>query len=160
MVIILISVASLLWRIPRTQPEDLSVAGFRSRMVKTALRAYDMDLETNDVTQIRAYLAQRNTPADYELPAKLQQTETVGCGALSWQGKPVAMVCFRTGKPLSPGAKSDLFLFVIDRKNLPAAATATPEFADVGKLATATWLTGDRIYVLAGYAAADVRSRL
>ena len=54
----------------------------------------------------------------------------LGCGVLKWQDQPVAMVCFRTGKPLAPGAKSDLFLFVIDRKSLPdLRATTVPEFA-------------------------------
>lgn len=159
-VAILISFASLLWRLPRSQPEDLSLAGFRSRVVKTALRAYDMDLETNDVTQVRAYLAQQSTHPDYVLPTKLQKTETVGCAALTWQGKSVAMVCFRTGKPLAPGQKSDLWLFVIDRKNLPDAAGPAPEFAAVSKLSTATWASGEKLYVLAGYDATEVRSRL
>jgi hypothetical protein len=160
-VAILISATSLWLAIPRPEPEDRSIAGFRSRMVRTALRAYDMDLETNDVAQVRAYLARRNTPADYELPAKLEQTETVGCGTLSWQGRPVAMVCFRTGKPLAPGAKSDLFLFVIERKHLPDTATTdTPEISTVSKMVTATWQMGAKVYVLAGYDVAEVKRRL
>jgi uncharacterized membrane protein YbaN (DUF454 family) len=160
---ILLSVASLWFAVPQNRKEDLSLAGFRSRMVKTALRAYDMDLETNEVAQIRTYLTQHSAPGDYALPTKLERTETVGCGALSWQGKPVAMVCFRTGKPLAPGRKSDLFLFVIDRAALPQTAAIpaeAPEFATVGKLSTASWRAGDKVYVLAGFAEADVRERL
>lgn len=160
-VAILISIASLWLAIPRHSEEDLSLAGFRSRMVKTALRTYAMDLETNDVAQVRAYLAQRQSHADYVLPKNLERTETVGCGALTWQGRPVAMVCFRTGKPLGPGTKSDLFLFVIERQALPAGNRSNaPEFATVSKLITASWEAGDKVYLLAGYEEADVKSRL
>jgi hypothetical protein len=129
-------------------------------MVRTAVRAYGMDLETNNVAQIRAYLSQHQAHPDYELPTKLEQTETVGCGALSWQGKPVAMVCFRTGKPLPAGTKSDLFLFVIDQKDLASPPQLdAPVFANVSTLVTASWRTGGKIYVLAGMNEADVKQR-
>jgi hypothetical protein len=129
--------------------------------VRTALRTYGMDLETNDVAQIRTYLAQHQAPADYVLPKKMEPTPSVGCGVLRWQDQPVAMVCFRTGKPLAPGAKSDLFLFVIDRKSLPnLRATKVPEFASVNKLVTASWIEGDRVYLLAGFDEESLRRRL
>jgi len=159
--LLLIAGTSLWFSMPRQPEPDVSFAAYRNRMVRTAVRNYGMDLETNDVSQIRAYLAQRQAHADYVLPKNLEQTPAVGCGALSWQGKPVAMVCFRTGKPLSPGAKSDLFLFVIDQKDL---ADQTPpnatEFAGVSGLATATWRNGGKVYVLAGFDEWELKQRL
>ncbi len=71
------------------------------------------------------------------------------------------MVCFRTGKPLAPGAKSDLFLFVIDRKSLPdLRASTVPEFASVNKLVTASWIEGEKAYLLAGFDEETLRRRL
>ena len=140
--------------------EDLSFNGYRNRMVKTALRAYGMDLETNDVAQVRAYLAQNKAPADYVLPAALAQSPTVGCGVLSWQNQRVAMVCFRTGKPLDPGAKSDLFLFVIDGNEFGDKRPTSTEFAGVSQLVTASWREGDKVYLLAAYDETELRKRL
>ena len=143
--ILLISVTSLWLNIPRTPEQDISFAAYRNRMVRTVDRAYGMDLETNDIAQIRAYLAQHQSP-DYVLPKNLEQSQTVGCGALSWQGKPVSMVCFRTGKPLSPGAKSDLFLFVIDQKDVLSPPEAgDPVFANVSTMFTATWKADGKV---------------
>lgn len=161
MLALLIAVTSIWFSIPRIPNQDVSFAAYRNRMVRTVVRAYGMDLETNDATQIRAFLAQHQSPADYVLPKNLEQTEVVGCGALSWQGKPVAMVCFRTGKPLAPGAKSDLFLFVIDQKDvLNPPQAAAPVFAPASTLVTATWQEGGKIYVLAGTDESDLKQRL
>ncbi len=158
---ILVALGSLWLATPQPSSEEVNFAAYRSRMVRTALRTYGMDLETNDVAQIRTYLAQHQAPADYVLPKNLEPTPSVGCGVLKWQDQPVAMVCFRTGKPLAPGVKSDLFLFVIDRKALPdLRATNLPEFASVNKLATASWIEGEKVYLLAGFDEASLRRRL
>jgi len=158
---ILVAVGSLWLTTPRPANEEVSFASYRGRMGRTALRAYGMDLETNDVPQIRAYLAQHLAPADFVLPKNMATTPSVGCGVLKWQDQPVAMVCFRTGKPLAPGAKSDLFLFVIDRKALPdLRITDPPEIVPVNKLVTVSWVTGERVYLLAGFDEESLRRRL
>jgi len=151
-----------IWRtIGPVGAEDLSFAGYRQRMVRTALRAYGMDLETNDVAQVRSFLAAQRAPADFVLPAALAQPPAVGCGVLSWQGKPVTMVCFRTGRPLEAGSKSDLFLFVIAGKDVKGSADlAEKQFAKVSDLATASWRDGDKVYVLAAFTESDVKQRL
>lgn len=157
---IFLSLGSL-WLSTTQSKEDVSFAAYRSRMVRTAVKAYGMDLETNDVTQIRAYLAQKQAHADYVLPKKLDPASSVGCGVLSWQGKPVTMVCFRTGKPLAAGMKSDLFLFVIGEQDLAEAPRLNPPaFAPVSNLVTASWSEGGKVYVLAAPEESDLRKRL
>jgi len=160
-VLLLIAGSSLWFSLPHQPEQEVSFAAYRNRMVRTAVRNYGMDLESTDAAQIRAFLAARQVPSDYVLPKNLELTPTVGCGALSWQGKPVTMVCFRTGKPLSPGAKSDLFLFVIDQKNLAEQPPANvTEFAGVSQLATASWSKGGKVYVLAGLDETELKQRL
>lgn len=162
-VVIGIALASLWQTMKPVGGEDLSFNGYRQRMVRTTLRAYGMDLETNDVAQVRAFLAANRAPADFELPVALAQTPTVGCGVLSWQGKPVTMVCFRTGRPLAPGSKSDLFLFVIEHKDLRGDAglgEPAKQFAKVSEMVTASWQTGEKVYVLAAFSEADLKQRL
>lgn len=135
------------WLQPRPETD---FATYRSVMVSTALRTYGMDLETSDLTQIRAFLAQRSAHADYVLPPRLAQTSGTGCVVLRWQDRPVSMICFASGRPLGPGEKSDLFLFIADQADLPnAPASPSPTIEKVNRLATATWTRNGKIYILA-----------
>lgn len=129
---------------------ETSFAAYRSRMVRTALKSYGMDLETNSAPAIRAFLAQHQAHADYVLPAALAAATNTGCGVLRWQGHPVTMVCFRSGRPLRAGEKTDLFLFVLDRRAAPdAPKSAAPQFTQVNQLVTAAWTQDEKVYVLA-----------
>jgi hypothetical protein len=133
----------------RPLPSDNNFTHYRARMVSTALRGYSMDFESSDLTQIRAYLAQQKAPADYSLPAGLQKISATGCAVENWQGAKVTMICFHTGKPLPPGEKNDLWLFVVDRASVKNAPTDnSPKFAKVSTLVTATWTEGDKLYLL------------
>jgi len=149
-VVVAIGIAVMWLRPPSLPREEVNTATFRSRMEGQVLRIYAMTLETNDLNQILADLSRRQAPTDFVLPEKLAQTPLAGCGVLKWQDKPVSMICFLTGKPLPPGTKSDLFLFVVDRSALPDAPdTSTPEIHPGQKLITATWTVGNQTYVLA-----------
>lgn len=122
---------------------------YQDQMASVALRGYGMDLLTNNPASIRAYLAQKQAPADYRLPAALEKTAVAGCAIQDWQGMKVSMVCFRTGKPLPPGEQSDLWLFVIDRaavKNAPPVGSR--QFVQVSGLGMVSWTEGDKLYVL------------
>ncbi len=124
-------------------PED-SLQTFRGRMVGAVLRQYTMDIATNDMAQVRSFLAARNAPADYALPDKLNRLPVSGGGILSWQGQKVSMVCLDSAK------QGTLFLFVVDRGSLSNGPSAAREFQPVSKLATVSWTSGNRVYVLAG----------
>jgi hypothetical protein len=121
-------------------------------MAQLVLRQYPkMDLETSDLARIRQYLAQKQAHADYVLPKGLQKAAGTGCAILNWRGQPVTMICFHSGRPIDPTEPSDLFLFVIDRKAVPKVrATGKPQFAQLNRLATLTWGSGDKAYVLGG----------
>jgi len=143
---LLISGISLrFWR----HQEDTTFTNFQARMVKTVARAYPpMDVETSDPKQIRDTLAQKGGP-DYVLPARFDKVSYTGCAVLPWQGKPVSMVCFNSGK--TSVTKPDLFLFVINRADVPRAPkSAKPQFAKLGALTVASWTNGDKTYLLAG----------
>ena len=146
----------LTWHRTSQQSE---LAQFRGRMVRTALSVYSMDLATNDMTQLRAFFAQRQAPADYALPPGLQNAQLVGGAVEKWRGTNVAMVCFRTGKPLRPGESSDLWLFVADSNSLQdVTASETSKMVKVNRLITAAWTAGGKIYLL-GMEGTDVDLR-
>jgi hypothetical protein len=147
-VVLLVGLASAFW--PHHGLTD-RFAAWRKRMTESALRSYYMDLTSADPAQIRNFLKENNAPADYSLPAGLKTAALAGCVASRWQGSPVSMICFKSGRPLPPGDQSDLWLFVIDRKSvLDAPPPGAPVFARVNKAVTASWSDGARTYLLAG----------
>jgi len=134
----------------RTATEEVSFAAYERRMSREALRLYRMDLETADQEQIRAFLASRQSPTNYVLPAGMSEVKATGCLATKWQGQPVSMICFHTGQPLAAGQTSDLFLFVVAAGALPdAPASATPTFSQLNRLAVASWQADGNTYLLA-----------
>lgn len=143
---LLIGIAALMLQPPRT-PDRF--ADFRSRMVRSALRQYSMDIVTNDMQQVRQFMAVRGAPADYALPSGLGRLSLTGGAALKWRSNPVAMVCFDRGD------KEMLYLFVMDRTMVKDAPPGTPQVQKVNRLVTVSWSEGDRTYVLAGHEEAD-----
>lgn len=142
-VILLLLGISFLWFQSRARD---NYSTYRNRMVSAALRIYGMDLETNDLNQVWAFLAERNAPSDYELSPELQKLECTGCVVVRWQDQPVSMICFRTGRPLAPGEKSDLFFFVTDRASFSKSSMSLKR---VNRLVTASWTKGNKTYLLA-----------
>jgi hypothetical protein len=130
---------SVFWQTPR---EDATFTGFRERMARTALRDYRMDLLSTNLTEIRQYLGTRKAPADYRLTPPLERLPGYGCAVLRWRNHEVAMVCFDRGEGKL------LYLFVADAGDVPAAP-AVAAFQQVNRLATTSWVSGGRLYVLA-----------
>jgi hypothetical protein len=147
LVLALVGILASLW--PPRRAVDNPLALYQNRMVRIAMGGYAMDLLTNDPGPIRAYLAQHQAPADFALPLPLQHTALTGCAVRDWQGARVSLICFRTGKPLPPGAASDLWLFVVDRAVVANAPNSNaPDFIRISRLLTATWTAGNKLYFL------------
>ena len=149
-VVLLIALAAL--NLPRhpVQPEIPTLANYQSQMVGFALGPYGMALATNDLEQVRNFLAHGHAPSDYTLPAPLEKATATGCTVKYWSGTRISMICFRTGKPLPPGRPGDLWLFVIDSAAVKGAPdTTAPQFAQINQIITATWTQNGKLYLLA-----------
>jgi hypothetical protein len=146
-IVLLFALATVFW------PKQPNVfAEFRSRMSGIVLREYPrMDLETSDLARIRSFLGQNQAHGDYVLPKPLEATPSTGCAILPWRGQRVSMICFDSGQKSDPTLKSDVFLFVVDHAVVPKAPGQSPQFSQLNKLATLSWTSGTRTYVLAGY---------
>jgi hypothetical protein len=140
-VFLLLLAVSSVWF--RPGPEN-RFAGFRSRMVRTAELQYRMDILTNDLQQVRQFLARRGAPADFPLSKELEKLPVTGGRFLRWHNNPVSMVCFDRGD------QQMLFLFVVNRAALLDAPPQTADVAKVSKLLTSSWTQGDKAYLLAG----------
>jgi hypothetical protein len=131
--------------------EDFSFANFRNRMTGLVSRQYPhMDLATNNLVEIRQFLARKGAPGDYVLPKSLEKVPSTGCAVLNWKGKTVSMVCFNSGTK-GTSQDPDLFLFIIDRSGVAKPpATNSKQLVPVSLLATASWSSEGKAYLLAG----------
>jgi hypothetical protein len=149
--VLLAGLATLLWK---PAPQEGTFETFRSRMVRNVLRQYRMDIQTNDMATIRQFLATNNAPATYTLPPKLAQLPPMGAGVMSWQTSRASMVCIDTGPT------GTAFLFVVKRADVQKAPGASPEFAPVNKLMTASWVEGENVYLLAFHGEGETLKKL
>jgi hypothetical protein len=130
-------------------PPDNTLASYENNMLVYASAGYKMDLLTNDADQVRAYIAKNQAPADYILPAGLQNTAISGCAVENWDSAKVSMICFLTGKPLAQNRQSDLWLFVVNSSAmLNPPINTTPQLAAINGLMTATWSRNGKVYLL------------
>ena len=120
-------------------------SAFKERVVGEVQRQYAMDLETTNMSQLRAFIAAHGGRADYDVPKGLANLKLSGGAVLKWQSNPVSMVCFDRG-----GGKM-LFLFVLKKDALKDPPPSNnPQVAVVHDFMTASWTQGDNAYVLAG----------
>jgi hypothetical protein len=145
--VVCLGLAAFFWR-SHGREDDFNI--YRSRMARTALQPYAMNLESHDLQSINAFFAGRKAPADYVLPDGVSKAQLVGCAVLQWQGQPVSMICFRSGQPLPPGQQTDLWLFVVDQSAVRNGPPVRPPLvAQVNKLMTAAWSQNGKTYILA-----------
>lgn len=139
------------WRYVAIQRSDeAAYRAFENRMISTATKAYAMALTTNDLASIKSFLNRRRAPANYVLPAGLAKARAVGCAIVPWNGRPVSMICFDSGRPLQPGQVSDLWLFVTDRTAVTHAPVSNiPALAQMDWVISASWSEDGETYLLA-----------
>jgi len=113
-------------------------------LVRMALREYHLDIVTNDMDQVRNYLATHGGTGAYAVPAGLERLRLTGGGMARWRGNPVSMVCFDRGD------REMLFLFVMEGTAVPDGPPAVPALTKVNKLMTASWTRDGKTYLLAG----------
>lgn len=123
-------------------------AEFQSRMVRSALREYKMEVLTADMGQLRHWMQSKNAPADFDVPKGLSRLTLTGGGVLHWHNHPVSMACFDRGD------KQMLFLFVMN-KNAVSNPPHELQSEKVKTLGTVSWTEGENTYLLAGPADAQ-----
>jgi hypothetical protein len=138
----------------RAPAEDETFASFQARMVSFAVREYRMDIETNNLAAVQQLLASSHAPTQFALTPSLQKTPVKGGAALSWQGHPVAMVCFSLSK------KETAYLFVMARSALPQrdGPGSQPLLQEIRTLQTASWSRDGQVYLIAARRQADLKA--
>ena len=105
-----------------------------------------MDLETNNLAEIRGFLRQSDAPADFRLNPSLTSLTPVGGGLLSWQGHPVSMVC------LDGNELGMLYLFIVPTDAIGGGVPQAPRVEQINRLGTVSWSEDNHTYLLAAVA--------
>lgn len=136
------------------QPRDF--AAFRSEMSQflTTELTY-LDSESRDVNALQAYLSRHDSPADFQLPAKMRELASIGCRVLNWHGRKVSLICFHFGQG------REVHLFIMDQtdwNHLPPEQS--PALVSSGFWMTAAWQREGKAFLLAGKGDEDALKRL
>jgi hypothetical protein len=136
-----LATATALWFKPTHQAARF--ADFQKEILTTVSSVMVFDFVHEDLGEIQKWLATQAAVTNYEIPAGLQRLPGRGCRTLTWNGQPVALICFREGN-------QTVHLFVVPRAALPDPPGEQAQFARQGKWGTASWSKGDKVYVMAG----------
>lgn len=137
-------IAMLAWSLAAPKPKDPFV-NYRERMVRVVRRAYPAQISVTDLAQVRDYFRTNAGPVDFPLPRNLEKLQPKGCAVFTWRSHPVGLMSFEAG------GNTNISLFLIPRASFPVTSIPlATDYARVGKLLTASWTDGERVYLLAG----------
>jgi hypothetical protein len=124
-------------RLAGWQTEGLDVI---SSLVKGKSR---FDFQSHNSAQLVAWLADNRAMTATEIPHRLLELQSLGCKTFSWNGTDVSVLCF-----VSDGREVHL---VMTKASAMAnrAVNGEPQMVQRGEWATATWRSGEMVYMLA-----------
>ena len=127
-------------------PADGQIAQYRSDMMGLlAMKAAPLDYQGRSLSNVRNWLKDNHSLAQFEVSHTLANQPTMGCQVLEWNGAQVTLVCFDTGD----GQLAHLL--VVDRSAFPdLGELSEPVMESVAGRTTASWVSKDRVYLLAG----------
>jgi len=138
----LLGVIAALWfnRTPSAAPG--SFAAYRVDMTQF-LRAFPkLDLATDRLPEVRAWLSQQHPLVQGKLPQGMERFPSIGCRTVEWQGQRLALLCFMAEGQV-------VHVFVMPRTAFPdALLSSAPTFAKVGPQTTASWANDDNLYLV------------
>jgi hypothetical protein len=142
--IVVLLAAALLIRPGAKHYVPMTVAAFTQQVLDMKDRI-SLGKLSNNPGELRAWLAERGAPSDFELPPGLRDAHGLGCQSYTIGGAKVSLMCFMLGE--------DQFahLFIVERDALKdAAPSASPVVRDEDGTPVATWTSSGKGYVLIG----------
>ncbi|MBA4147665.1 MAG: hypothetical protein H0X66_06080 [Verrucomicrobia bacterium] len=130
-----------------------SFPAYRTDMVHFVSGLDRLDLQSNDLGEIKQWLSENKAHVDFTLPEGLKEMPGIGCRLLSWNGRKVTLICF--GKM---GAE-EVHLLIADRSTFTQPPPLSPQFSKEDGWSTAIWSRGDKVYMLAGMGDRETLSR-
>jgi hypothetical protein len=137
-------ITAIAWFQFNARPAENTFSRFADRMARSVQRgsAPYMQTYTTSQSEVFAYFKSKDRPADFNLSDSLKQLPAAGGSAITWNNHPVEMLCLK-------GNAGNLWVFVMDKNVVPDAPGSKTQFRKIGSLVTASWSSGDKVYLLA-----------
>ncbi len=144
-IVVLFAVAIVIRpRAERAAAHPMTVATFTKQALDLASNV-SLGKMSNDPAELRAWLAERGAPSNFEMPPGLRDVPGLGCQSYTINGAKVSLVCFMLSQD------QIVHLFVVDKDALKdAAAGGKPVIRMENGVAVATWTSEGKSYVLTG----------
>ena len=141
--LVIISTASIfLWSNQPTWSGPKTFAAFQVDMSSYLESFFLLDLQTDNLDEVRDWLASKHGFTDYEIPAALAAHPSVGCEIIDWHDAKIALICFDVNGEL-------VHLFVSPDNSFPGAGeTTVPNVKMAGKWACADWHENEKNYLV------------
>ena len=134
--------------LPSKEKTFLRYRDTMARMVQR--RVYFRTMVQGDQVQIGEYFRTNGAPLDDELPKHLQKLPAEGGAVLPWENHPVAVLCL-DAREKNTDEKNDLWVFLAKSSDVAKSPNKKPvQFEKIGNMMTASWMTGDTVYLLVG----------
>jgi len=140
--ILLIGIAALL-RPTANPPMTAERFVQQTVLVKTSGRI-SLGRMSRDSQLLQGWLEAKKSPHGFLIPKPLNALSSLGCQTYSMDGNRVSLICFTLDQ------NRIVHLFVIDSERLKDPPGNTPHFQQKDGIATATWSSGGRTFVLLG----------
>lgn len=120
-----------------------SLAAFQAEMTKfVATGGYSLDLQSDNLAEVKRFLAARNAQPDAAIPGALEKLRTYGCQIFDWNGSRVTLICFRArGIGIA-------HLFVVDAALFRDSPSTEKQFTAQDTWTAVSWRDGRNALVL------------
>lgn len=150
----LLGLIAVLWLNHAPSAVPGSFAAYRTDMAQFLREFPQLDITTDRLPEVRAWLRQQHPLTQANIPKALEAFPSIGCRTVEWHGKKLALVCFMVEGQV-------VHLFVLPRDTFPdAGSSTTPTLAKVGSQNTASWASNDNQYLLVTQADKAVLQKL
>ncbi len=141
--IILILLTPLAYYANRFEPTGpKTFAALNLDMGNYLSRFFVLEMQSDDMGEIRNYLNSEHKFDQFEIPTSLAEYPGIGCQMIDWHNQQVALICFVVDDEI-------VHLFAMDSDIAEGAPTSSnPVFEQVNKWATYAWNEKDRAYLV------------
>jgi hypothetical protein len=127
-----------LWQSGRGEPISAATADISTFLSN----GFTLAMKTDDVGQVREWLAANNPNHAVDLPSSLAVQRPIGCREMMWRGHAGSLACF------SLGGGKEAHLAMFPTKAFSDAPGRTPLVASAGKWTSAAWSRDGMTYLL------------
>jgi hypothetical protein len=140
--------AFFIWQTMQTEPTgtfDRYVEHFARGVQRPVTYFPPMEFVSTNQLELRAWFQTRSASTNFVLPAGLEKLGGEAAAVVSWQTHKVQSLCLTN---VAGGSK--VWAFITENANFPKAPAPgkKPGLKQIGKMMTASWTAGDKVYLI------------